>query len=80
MKNFIIKFLITFFGILTILNVEVMMNFLHPRNIDHIMWLTLFILLLGSIILGLLKKISKLWMLDILLVILYLVITLIIFA
>ena len=80
MKNFISKFLITFFGILTILNIEVRMSFLHPRDIDGIMWLTLFALLLVSIILGLLKKISKLWMLDVLLVILYLVVTTLFFA
>ena len=79
MKNFIVKFLITFFSILTILNIEVRMSFLDVRNIGKIMSLTLLILLLGSIILGLLKKISKLWMLNVFLVILYLIITVSIF-
>lgn len=77
------RFLIAFFGILGLLNLEIeisellTMNFVEEAATKVIAFLcmvgTLLLLFVGSIILGCMKKISKFWILDIFLVVLYLV-------
>ena len=68
------KFLITFFGILALLNLEVEMPYFNPIIKALLMLGTLLFLFVISIILGIKKKISKIWILYVFLVILYLVI------
>ena len=81
------RFLITFFGILTLLNLEIEIPFLFIQSsgytimvISFVMLGTVLSLFILSIILGLKKKISKFWILDVFLVIVYLVLTSVLFV
>ena len=81
------RFLITYFGILTLLNLEIEIPFLFIQSsgytimvISFVMLGTVLSLFILSIILGLKKKISKFWILDVFLVIVYLVLTSVLFV
>lgn len=73
MKHFLLTFLETWFGILIILTIE--KNLVPSHLFDKIGLLTILGLQILTIVLGLLKKTSKIWMLNVFLTFLYIYIS-----